>query len=93
MNKYFLELLSPKESDRINQNVVNSVHKTRTGNLKEHESTVLFTGCLEHRFGLSESPADKTRGKMKGPVQEKANHVKSKVQETWDSERTMPYQE
>lgn len=39
INKYFRELLPPKDSDRINQSVVNSVHKNRTGNLKEHEST------------------------------------------------------
>lgn len=94
MNKYFLELLPPKESDRINQNVVNSVHKNRTGNLKEHESTCSSslaagnTGLVFLRALLT-----KLGEKMRGPVQEKASHVKFKVQETWDSERTMPYQE
>lgn len=78
INKYFLELLPPKECDRINQNVVNSVHRTRTGNLKEHESTELFTGCWEHRFGPSESPADKTREKNERASKKKLVMLNSK---------------
>lgn len=78
INKYFLKLLPAKKSDRINQHVVNSVHRIRTGNLKEHESTVLFTGYWEHRLGLSESSADKTREKKEGQSKKKLVMLNSK---------------
>lgn len=94
INKYFLELLPPKESDRINQNVMHSIHRTRTGNLKEHESTV-YCSLAAGNTGLVFLRALLTKPgeKMRGPVLEKASHAKFKVQETWDSERTVPYQE
>lgn len=109
MNKHFLEILPPKESDSIMQNVMNYVLSILGRLLTSEPGQEIQKNMRSHYCSLAAgntvlakvvflrallSKLEKcSRRKVKGLVREKDSHVKFKVQKTKDNEKTMPYQE